>query len=173
MVPEVESCNGGAKRVRPLLERSARTVIFQAFAGRLGPSPRSPGPPPRPQDHPHGIADTFFRELFTDHVDVVFSFHGFPGAIHQLVHGRPDADRFHVRGFIEEGTTTTPFDMVVKNKASRFHLVMDAINNARRTPAGATDLKAWCAEQLARHQAYVVENLQDLPEIREWTWQRG
>ena len=96
--------------------------------------------------------DTLFRELFTDHVDVVFAFHGYPGAIHQLVHGRPDADRFHVRGFIEEGTTTTPFDMVVRNRASRYHLVMDAINNARRTPPGASDLKAWCQEQLAEHR---------------------
>ncbi len=128
---------------------------------------------PRPQDHPHGIQDTFFRELFTDHVDVVFSFHGFPGAIHQLVHGRPDADRFHVRGFIEEGTTTTPFDMVVRNKASRYHLVMDAINNAKRTPPGASELKAWCQAQLARHETYVVEHLEDLPEVRAWTWQRS
>ena len=128
---------------------------------------------PRPQDHPHGISDTFFRELFTDHVDVVFSFHGFPGAVHQLVHGRPEADRFHVRGFIEEGTTTTPFDMVVKNKASRYHLVMDAINNSKRTPVGATELKAWCAEQLAKHETYVVEHLQDMPQVRDWTWQRS
>ena len=101
----------------------------------------------RPTDHPHGMEDTLFRELFTDQVDVVFAFHGYPGAIHQLVHGRPDADRFRVRGFIEEGTTTTPFDMVVRNRASRFHLVMDAINNARRTPAGAAELKAWCHER--------------------------
>ena len=127
---------------------------------------------PRPQDHPHGISDTFFRELFTDHVDVVFSFHGFPGAVHQLVHGRPDADRFHVRGFIEEGTTTTPFDMVVKNRASRYHLVMDAINNAKRTPAGASELKAWCEAQLARHSSYVVEHLEDMPEVQNWNWQR-
>jgi len=102
----------------------------------------------------------------------VFSFHGFPGAIHQLVHGRPEVDRFHVRGFIEQGTTTTPFDMTVKNKASRYHLVMDAINNSSRTPAGATDLLAWCRAQLAAHDAYVVEHLEDLPEIRNWRWQR-
>ena len=100
---------------------------------------------PRPQDHPHGVDKTFFSELFTDRVDVVFSFHGFPGAVHQLVHGRPDADRFHVRGFIDQGTTTTPFDMVVRNRASRYHLVMDAINNAKRTPPGASAVKAWCA----------------------------
>ena len=90
----------------------------------------------RPRDHPHGMSDTLFRELFTDAVDVVFAFHGFPGAVHQLVHGRPDADRFHVRGFIEQGTTTTPFDMTVKNQVSRYHLVMDALNNAGRTPPG-------------------------------------
>ena len=123
---------------------------------------------PRRKDHPHGMDETLFNELFTDHVDVVFAFHGYPGAIHQLVHGRPDADRFRVRGFIEEGTTTTPFDMVVRNKASRYHLVMDALNNARRTPPGASDLKAWCQAKLAEHEAYVVEHLEDMPEVRDW-----
>jgi xylulose-5-phosphate/fructose-6-phosphate phosphoketolase len=124
---------------------------------------------PRPKDHPHGMSETMFRELFTDHVDVVFSFHGYPGAIHQLVHGRPDADRFRVRGFIEQGTTTTPFDMTVRNRASRYHLVMDAINNAKRLPAGATELKAWCEAQLAKHEKYVVEHLEDMPEVRDWS----
>ncbi len=123
---------------------------------------------PRRKDHPHGMDETLFNELFTDHVDVVFAFHGYPGAIHQLVHGRPDADRFRVRGFIEEGTTTTPFDMVVRNRASRYHLVMDALNNARRTPPGASDLKAWCEQRLADHAAYVVEHLEDMPEVRDW-----
>ena len=122
----------------------------------------------RPKDHPHGMDPTLFNELFTDHVDVVFAFHGYPGAIHQLVHGRPDADRFRVRGFIEEGTTTTPFDMVVRNRASRYHLVMDALNNARRTPAGANDLMAWCQQRLAEHNVYVVEHLEDMPEVRDW-----
>jgi xylulose-5-phosphate/fructose-6-phosphate phosphoketolase len=123
----------------------------------------------RPKDHPHGMSETMFTELFTGDVDVIFAFHGYPGAIHQLVHGRPDADRFRVRGFIEEGTTTTPFDMTVRNKASRYHLVMDAINNARRLPPGATELKAWCESQLRRHEAYVVEHLEDMPEVRDWT----
>ncbi|MET7426308.1 phosphoketolase family protein [Dactylosporangium sp. NPDC005555] len=124
---------------------------------------------PRPKDHPHGMSPTRFTELFTDTVDVVFAFHGYPGAIHQLVHGRPDADRFRVRGFIEEGTTTTPFDMTVRNRASRYHLVMDAINNAKRLPRGATELKAWCEQKLAEHEAYVVEHLEDMPEVRDWT----
>jgi xylulose-5-phosphate/fructose-6-phosphate phosphoketolase len=122
----------------------------------------------RPKDHPHGMDPMLFNELFTDHVDVVFAFHGYPGAIHQLVHGRPDADRFRVRGFIEEGTTTTPFDMVVRNKASRYHLVMDALKNTRRTPPGSSDLMAWCRHRLAEHHAYVVEHLQDMPDVRDW-----
>ncbi|WP_442791605.1 phosphoketolase family protein [Micromonospora sp. NBC_01813] len=124
---------------------------------------------PRPKDHPHGMTETMFTELFTNSVDVVFAFHGYPGAIHQLVHGRPDADRFRVRGFIEEGTTTTPFDMTVRNRASRYHLVMDAINNARRVPRGAAELKAWCEAKLAEHEAYVVEHLEDMPEVKDWS----
>jgi len=123
---------------------------------------------PRRKDHPHGMDETLFRELFTDNVDVVFAFHGYPGAIHQLVHGRPDADRFRVRGFIEEGTTTTPFDMVVRNRASRYHLVIDALNNAGRTPPGASELKAWCEAKLAEHERYVVEHLEDMPDVRDW-----
>ena len=123
---------------------------------------------PRPVDHPHGMSPTYFSELFTDSVDVVFAFHGFPGAIHQLVHGRPDADRFHVRGFIEHGTTTTPFDMTVLNQVSRFHIVMDALNNARTTPRGAQELHTWCVAKLAEHRAYVREHMEDLPEIRNW-----
>lgn len=123
----------------------------------------------RRKDHPHGMDENLFRELFTDSVDVVFTFHGFPGAIHQLVHGRPDADRFHVRGFIEQGTTTTPFDMTVKNKASRYHLVMDALNNAKRAPEGADELRQWCMAKLAEHEAYVVEHMEDMPEVRDWS----
>ena len=122
----------------------------------------------RPRSHPHGMSDVRFGELFTNHVDVVFAFHGYDGAIHQLVHGRPDADRFHVRGFREEGTTTTPFDMVVRNEVDRYHLVMDAINNSRRQVRGASDLKDWCQEQLDRHEEYIVEHLEDMPEVRDW-----
>ncbi|MFY1692415.1 phosphoketolase family protein [Plantactinospora sp. WMMB782] len=123
----------------------------------------------RPKDHPHGMSPTLFTELFTDTVDVVFAFHGYPGAIHQLVHGRPDADRFRVRGFVEQGTTTTPFDMTVRNRTSRYHLVLDAMNNARRLPRGAAELGRWCEQQLARHEAYVVEHLEDMPEVRDWS----
>jgi xylulose-5-phosphate/fructose-6-phosphate phosphoketolase len=127
----------------------------------------------RPRDHPHGMNDTLFRELFTDAVDVVFAFHGFPGAVHQLLHGRPDADRFHVRGFTEQGTTTTPFDMTVKNSVSRYHLVADAIHNAGRTPAGSAELLSWCQAKLTEHHAYVVEHLEDMPDVKDWTLEVG
>ena len=122
----------------------------------------------RPRNHPHGMDEVRFAELFTNTVDVVFAFHGYHGAIHQLVHGRPDADRFHVRGFSEEGTTTTPFDMVVRNGVDRYHLVMDVINNTKRQVPGASDLKAWCESQLVRHHAYIVDHLEDMPEVRDW-----
>jgi xylulose-5-phosphate/fructose-6-phosphate phosphoketolase len=123
----------------------------------------------RPADHPHGMDPTFFSELFTDTTDVVFSFHGFPGAVHQLLHGRPHPDRFHVRGFVEQGTTTTPFDMTVLNRVSRYHLVIDALNNARMTPQGAHELVRWCQARLAEHSAHIREHLEDLPEISGWT----
>lgn len=122
----------------------------------------------RPKDHPHGMSELYFNELFTDNRDVIFAFHGYPGAIHQLVHGRPDADRFRVRGFIEQGTTTTPFDMVVRNRASRYHLVMDVLNNMKVTRRGSSDLMRFCESQLARHDEYIVEHLEDLPEVRGW-----
>ena len=122
----------------------------------------------RPKDHPHGMSAKEFIDTFTDDVDVVFAFHGYPGAIHQLVHGRPDVDRFRARGFREQGTTTTPFDMVVRNEVDRYHLVMDILNNARNVPAGGVQLYRWCEAQLARHHEYIVEHLEDMPEIRDW-----
>lgn len=125
----------------------------------------------RRRDHPHGMSSQEFTDLFTDDTDVVFAFHGYPGAIHQLVHGRPDADRFRARGFREQGTTTTPFDMVVRNGVDRYHLVMDILNNAKNVPAGGIELYRWCEAQLARHEEYIVEHLEDLPEVR--TWQLG
>ncbi len=124
----------------------------------------------RRKDHPHGMDELLFRELFTDTTDVVFAFHGYPGAIHSLIHGRPNPDRFRARGFLEEGTTTTPFDMVVKNKVSRFHLVLDALNNAKRTVSGSEVLREFCLSELERHADYVVEHLEDMPEVRDWSF---
>jgi xylulose-5-phosphate/fructose-6-phosphate phosphoketolase len=123
----------------------------------------------RPQGPSSGMSPTLFTEVVTDTVDVVFAFHGYPGAIHQLVHGSPAADRFRLRGLIEEGTTTTPFDMTLRNRASRYHLVIDAINNARRLPRGPSDLKEWCERELADHASYIIEHLEDMPEVQEWS----
>ena len=89
-------------------------------------------------DHPHGFTDETFGRLFTPSTDVVFAFHGYPRAIHQLLHGRPQPGRFHVRGFTEQGTTTTPFDMVVLNRMSRYHLTLEALRRARRVAERGT-----------------------------------
>jgi xylulose-5-phosphate/fructose-6-phosphate phosphoketolase len=123
-----------------------------------------------PDIHPHGFSTEHFRELFTDDADVVFAFHGYPRAVHQLLHGRPQTGRFHVRGFDEQGTTTTPFDMVVLNRMSRYHLVLDALRHARRTPERGQELAAYCREMLERHERYIREHFEDMPEVRDWSW---
>jgi len=123
-----------------------------------------------PHEHPHGMTDDELVALFTLDTHVVFSFHGYAGAIHQLLHARPNASRFHVRGFKEEGSTTTPFDMVVLNETSRYHLAMDAIRRSRRPLANAAALTDACLAMLARQGAYLAEHFEDLPEIRNWTW---
>jgi xylulose-5-phosphate/fructose-6-phosphate phosphoketolase len=123
-----------------------------------------------PTQHPHGMIPDRFTELFTDDTHVVFAFHGYPGAVHQILHGRPRPERFHVRGYNEEGTTTTPFDMVVLNQTSRFHLAMEAMKRAKRPPEHADLLNDECKEMLKKHGAYVREHFEDMPEIRTWTW---
>jgi xylulose-5-phosphate/fructose-6-phosphate phosphoketolase len=120
--------------------------------------------------HPHGLDEEAFRRLFTDSVDVVFAFHGYARALHQLLHGRPDDQRFHVHGFIEQGTTTTPFDMVVLNEMSRFHLVLEALGRLRFSELKASGLAAFCHTMLERHHRYIRTQLEDLPEIRDWVW---
>jgi xylulose-5-phosphate/fructose-6-phosphate phosphoketolase len=121
--------------------------------------------------HPHGLSEERFVELFGEEDDVVMAFHGYARALHQLLHGRPHPGRFHVRGFNEQGTTTTPFDMVVINRMSRYHLALEALRRAKRAPSGAAELEAHCEEMLERHHGYVREHLQDMPEVRDWTWE--
>ena len=123
-----------------------------------------------PREHPHGMVEDEFVALFTRDTDVVFSFHGYAGAVHQLLHARPNAARFHVRGYKEEGTTTTPFDMVVLNETSRYHIAMDAIRRSRRPLANAAQLTESCLASLARHTAHVAEHFEDLPALRDWAW---
>src|SRR5216684_1123420 len=123
-----------------------------------------------PEEHPHGMREEAFVELFTSDVDVVFAFHGYPTLIHGSLHGRPNPSRFHVRGYREEGTTTTPFDMTVLNQISRFHLAAEALKRARRKPSNAAAVIEECHRALDRHRQYVEEHMEDLPEIRGWTW---
>jgi xylulose-5-phosphate/fructose-6-phosphate phosphoketolase len=118
--------------------------------------------------HPHGMDEQRFLTLFTAEKPIVFAFHGYQREIHGIVHGRTHAERFHVRGFMEEGTTTTPFDMVVRNQMSRFHLVMEALRRSGYEQAGP--LIEWCENMLAQHETYVREHGEDLPEIRDWAW---
>ncbi len=127
-----------------------------------------------PDVHPHGMDESTFVSLFTRETDVVFAFHGYQRAIHESVHGRPNAQRFHVRGFNEEGTTTTPFDMVVRNGISRYHLCIEALRRAHPEPGRGswqTDvLIDQCKAMLERHQTYVRERLEDMPEVAGWKW---
>jgi len=123
-----------------------------------------------PYLHPHGMDDAAFIENFTVDKPVVFAFHGYARAIHEIVHGRPNVDRFHVRGFMEEGTTTTPFDMVVLNHMSRYHLCIEAMRRSPRVRGLTAPLIAECNDMLARHHEYVITNLEDMPEVRDWVW---
>ncbi len=120
--------------------------------------------------HPHGMDETRFVELFTADTPVVFAFHGYQRAVHEIIHGRVNAGRFHVRGFNEQGTTTTPFDMVVRNGMSRYHLAREALRRAARTQDRAPTLIAACENLIAQAVAYSREHLEDPPEIRDWTW---
>ncbi|HET6313940.1 MAG TPA: phosphoketolase family protein [Chloroflexia bacterium] len=120
--------------------------------------------------HPHGMSETDFVNTFTADKPIIFAFHGYQRAIHQLVHGRPNADRFHVRGFIEQGTTTTPFDMVVLNEMSRYHLVISALKYATRVRGLAAPLVDECNTLIQRAVQYSREHFEDMPEIRNWVW---
>lgn len=123
-----------------------------------------------PYLHPHGMDEATFIQNFTEDKPVVFAFHGYPRAIHEVVHGRPNTPRFHVRGYIEEGTTTTPFDMVVLNGMSRYHVCIEAMRRAVRVRGLTPPLIAECNDLLARHKAYIRANFEDMPEVRDWVW---
>jgi xylulose-5-phosphate/fructose-6-phosphate phosphoketolase len=120
--------------------------------------------------HPHGMTSDEFTSLFTADKPVIFAFHGYQRVIHQIVHGHEDVDRIHVRGFNEQGTTTTPFQMVVLNAMSRFHLAAEAIRRVPRLADRAPALIADCEDRIAQSVAYAREHLEDQPEIRDWFW---
>jgi xylulose-5-phosphate/fructose-6-phosphate phosphoketolase len=120
--------------------------------------------------HPHGLHDAEFDALFTCDKPVIFAFHAYPWLIHRLTYRRTNHHNFHVRGFKEEGTITTPFDMTVLNDLDRFHLVMDAVDRLPHTGAAGIGLKKRLAAKLIEHSRYIREHGQDLPEIRNWRW---
>ncbi len=122
------------------------------------------------QDHPHGLTDADFDAIFTTDRPVVFAFHGYPYLIHRLTYKRHNHANVHVRGFREEGTTTTPFDMTVLNGIDRFHLAMDVIDRVPGLSQTASHAKQAFRDKLIAHKLYVREHGEDMPEIRDWSW---
>jgi xylulose-5-phosphate/fructose-6-phosphate phosphoketolase len=120
--------------------------------------------------HPHGMSDAEFDALFTTDRPIVFAYHGYPWLIHRLTYRRANHRNFHVRGYLEEGTTTTPFDMVVMNNLDRFHLVIDVIDRVPGLGERAAGVRQEMVDQRTRHHAYVREHGEDLPEVRDWAW---
>ena len=121
-------------------------------------------------EHPHGLSDETFDALFTRDKHVIFAFHAYPWLIHRLTYRRTNHDNIHVRGYKEEGTITTPFDMTVLNELDRFHLVMDTIDRVPQTGEKGRALKQQLQAKLIEHKHYIDKHGQDLPEIRNWKW---
>jgi xylulose-5-phosphate/fructose-6-phosphate phosphoketolase len=123
-----------------------------------------------PSEHPHGISDRDFDALFTVDKPIIFAFHGYPWLIHRLTYRRAGHDNIHVRGYKEEGTTTTPFDMCVINDLDRFHLVGDVIDRVPKLGERAAYAKQEIRDKLIDHREYIRRYGDDMPEIKNWTW---
>jgi xylulose-5-phosphate/fructose-6-phosphate phosphoketolase len=122
------------------------------------------------EEHPHGLSDKDFDSLFTTDKPIIFAYHGYPWLIHRLTYRRTNHPNLHVRGYKEEGTTSTPFDMVVRNDLDRFHLVADVIDRVPRLGSRAAYLKQRMRDKRIRHREYIVRHGQDMPEVRDWKW---
>jgi xylulose-5-phosphate/fructose-6-phosphate phosphoketolase len=122
------------------------------------------------EEHPHGLTDRDFDALFTTDKPVIFAYHGSPSLIHRLSYRRTNHENLHVRGYKEEGTTTTPFDMVVLNDLDRFHLVMDVADRVPRLASQAAHLKQRMRDKRDEHKRYILRHGEDMPEIRNWRW---
>jgi xylulose-5-phosphate/fructose-6-phosphate phosphoketolase len=123
-----------------------------------------------PKDHPHGMSDADFDTLFTKSVPVIFNYHGYPWLIHRLTYNRSNHDNLHVRGYIEEGTTTTPFDMTVLNRIDRFDLAIDVIDRVPALQTYGAHVKELLKNKLVEHRRYINEHGKDMPEISSWKW---
>ncbi len=123
-----------------------------------------------PNEHPHGLSDKEFDSLFTRDKPIIFAFHGYPWLIHRLTYRRTNHPNLHVRGYKEEGTTTTPFDMVVLNDLDRFHLVMDVIERVPKLAGIGAHVRQEMRDKLTEHKRYIREHGEDMPEIRDWKW---
>jgi xylulose-5-phosphate/fructose-6-phosphate phosphoketolase len=121
-------------------------------------------------EHPHGLSDRDFDALFTAHKPIIFAYHGYPWLIHRLTYRRTNHGNLHVRGYKEEGTTTTPFDMTVLNTIDRFHLVMDVVDRVPQLQAHGAHLKQQMRAKLIDHKEYIHLHGEDMPEIRDWKW---
>ena len=124
-------------------------------------------------EHPHGLSGPDFDALFTRDKPVIFAFHGYPWLIHRLTYRRTNHQNFHVRGYKEEGTTTTPFDMTVLNQVDRFDLAIDVIDRVPALQARGGEAREWLRNRLIEHALYVRTHGEDLPEVRDWQWGRG
>jgi xylulose-5-phosphate/fructose-6-phosphate phosphoketolase len=121
-------------------------------------------------EHPHGLSNQDFDALFTKDKPIVFAFHGYPWLIHRLTYRRTNHKNLHVRGYKEEGTTSTPFDMVVRNDLDRFHLVGDVIDRLPQLGSRAAYAKQAISDKLLEHKQYIAKYGDDMPEITDWQW---
>jgi xylulose-5-phosphate/fructose-6-phosphate phosphoketolase len=126
-----------------------------------------------PSEHPHGLPDRDFDVLFTKDKPVIFAFHGYPWLIHRLTYRRTNHANLHVRGYKEEGSTTTPFDMAVRNDLDRFHLVGDVIDRLPQLGSRAAYLKQMLRDELIAHDQYIREHGDDMPQVAGWRWSAG
>jgi xylulose-5-phosphate/fructose-6-phosphate phosphoketolase len=125
------------------------------------------------REHPHGLSDREFDSLFTTDKPIIFDYHGYPWMIHRLTYRRTNHHNLHVRGYVEEGTTTTPFDMCVRNRIDRFNLAIDVIDRVPKLQPVAGHYRERLKNKLIEHRQYVQTHGEDMPEVANWKWSPG